>query len=233
MDNAEILKSIEQQKDSLFEELKVTKISKLHQDLYDEIKEGRVFVYDNAEKEMLHDLEILSKDTSRDIPFIAKASEYLKLDNEALTLHFEEELELMLDKIIASGHQEAIQALTIEYDHYYRYVSFVTCYGQQSDPAHKAGYVINENDYDGMLSFIEPGINFEPALVNCEEFEDFVYLSINVSLQHLFSLHASTLLHNALENFAGKGKLDLFTNRPFTFYIKQAELETRVLYQLT
>ena len=73
MDNSKILKLLEAQRDSLLSKLKVTTISGLYKEQYDEIKAGRVFVFDNGERKMLSDLKKLLKDTSHDESFKNKS----------------------------------------------------------------------------------------------------------------------------------------------------------------
>ncbi len=99
MDNLKILKLLEQQRDSLFEELKATSISQLYKQQYNDIKANRVFVFDNGERKMLSDLKKLSKNTSLDGPFENKLTEYLSLDNDMLTAYMQTEFKRVLNEI--------------------------------------------------------------------------------------------------------------------------------------
>ena len=56
MDNPIILISLEKQRDSLLQKLKATSISALYKEQYNDIKAGRLFVFDNEERQMLSDL---------------------------------------------------------------------------------------------------------------------------------------------------------------------------------
>ncbi len=69
MDNSQILTLLEKQRDVLFDKLKKTSISELYKKEYSDIKSGRVFIFDNGEKQMLKDLKKLSKDTSFDLAY--------------------------------------------------------------------------------------------------------------------------------------------------------------------
>ena len=56
MDNPTILISLEKQRDSLLQKLKATSISALYKKQYNDIKAGRLFVFDSEERQMLSDL---------------------------------------------------------------------------------------------------------------------------------------------------------------------------------
>ena len=56
MDNPTILISLEKQRDSLLQKLKATSISALYKEQYNDIKAGRLFVFDSEELQMLSDL---------------------------------------------------------------------------------------------------------------------------------------------------------------------------------
>lgn len=233
MDNPKILKLLERQRDTLLEKLKATSISDLYKEQYDDIKEGRVFVFDNGERQMLSDLKKLSKDTSLDNSFKNKLTEYLKLDNNDLTEYFRKEFERVFTEIINSGKQEEIQALFIEYDSYYHYSSHITCYGLQEYPLiEEPRYISNEYDYDKQILFLENGINFQPAWVDCEEFGDLDYLDINFELENLFKLHSRVLLHKALDKLNVEGKINFLPNRPFSFYINEHDSEVMTIYRM-
>lgn len=234
MDNQRILKLLEMQRDTLFSKLKVTSISGLYKQEYDDIKGGRIFVFDNGERKMLSDLKKLLKDTSHDNSFKNKLNEYLNLDNSALVAYFQREFERVLNEIIVSGKQDEIQALFIEYDFYYDYTSIIVCFGRQEYPViEEPRYISNEYDYNKQVLFLDNGINFQPAWVDCEEFDNIDYLQVNFDLERLFQLHSRTLLHQALDNLNTNGKLNLFSNRPFSFYINQHDSEVMMLYRLS
>ena len=233
MDNPKILNLLEKQRDSLFEKLKGTSISVLYKEQYDDIKAGRVFVFDNGERQMLSDLKKLSKDISLDSSFKTKVTQYLSLDNDTLITYFQKEFERILNEIIISGKQDEIQALFLEYDYYYHYTSSITCYGRQEYPViEEPRYITKEYDYNKQILFLDNGINFQPAWIDCEEFGDLDYLDINFELESLFQLHSRTLLHKALDNLNTNSKLNLFRNRPFSFYINKHDSEVMMLYRL-
>jgi hypothetical protein len=234
MDNLKIFTLLEKQRDYLFEKLRKTSISALYKKEYQDIKAGRIFVLDNGEKEMLNDLKELSKDTSLDSSFESKLKEYLELDNNGLVLYFQKELGRCINEIIVSGKLNEIQALFIEYDYYYHFSSCITCYGIQEYPEiQEPRYISDEYDYNKQVVFLENGINFQPAWIDCEEFENLDYLDVNYELQRLFQLHSRVLLHKALENLCLAGKLDLFKNRPLSFFINEHDCEVMALYKLT
>ena len=108
MDNQKILKLLEEQRDSLFRKLEVTSISGLYKEQYDDIRAGRVFVFDNGEQKMLSNLKRLSKDTSLDSSFKNKVAQYLKLNNDALIAYFQKEFERVFNEIIISEKQDEI-----------------------------------------------------------------------------------------------------------------------------
>jgi hypothetical protein len=233
MDNLKILTLLEKQRDYLFEKLSKTSISALYKKEYQDIKAGRIFVLDNGEKEMLKDLKQLSKDTSLDNSFESKLREYLELDNSGLIVYLQKELGRSINEIIVSGKMNEIQALFIEYDYYYHFSSCITCYGIQEYPAiEEPRYISDEYDYNKQILFLENGINFQQAWIDCQEFENLDYLEVNYELQRLFQLHSRVLLHKALNNMYIAGKLDLFQNRPFSFFINEHDCEVMVLYKL-
>ena len=233
MNNLEILRLLEKQRDSLFEKLKETTISGLYIEQYHNIKAGRIFVFDNGERQMLSDLKTLSRDTSLDNSFQNKLKEYLSLDNNALTAYFQEEFQRVLNELNISGKQDEIQALFIEYDYYYHYTSSIICYGKQEYPLMKEPrYITGEYDHNKQVLFLDNGVNFEPAWVNCEEFGNLDYLDINFELENLFRLHSRTLLHKALDILNISGALDFLHNRPFSFYINEHDSEVMILYRL-
>lgn len=233
MENSKILKLLESHRDSLFKKLNETTISKLYKIQYEEIRAGRAFVFDNGERQMLSDLEELSKDTSFDSSFSHKLTEYLSLDNNTLTSYFQREFEQVFNEIISSGKQDEIQALFIEYDYYYHYTSNIICYGQQDYPIiEEPRYIAGEYDYRKQILFLDNGINFQPAWLNCKEFGNLDYLDIDLELEKLFQIHSRTLLHDALSKLDKENKLDLFQNRPFTFYINEHDSEVMMIYRL-
>jgi hypothetical protein len=111
MNNIRVLHQLEQQRDALFAKLEATTISKLHQDEYDDLKSGRVFVFGNDEREMLKELKKLAKDTSLDEPYRSKLNEYLGLDNSGLILYFETEITRVINEILASKRQDENSSL--------------------------------------------------------------------------------------------------------------------------
>ena len=233
MDNPKILKLLEQQRDSLFESLKATSISGLYKEQYDDIRAGRVFVFDNGERQMLNDLKKLLRDTSHDASYKDKLTEYLKLDNNTLISYFQNEFEKVFEKIVSSEKQDEIQAIFIEYDYYYHYTSNITCYGQQEYPLiEEPRYISNEYDFNKQVLFLDNGINFQPAWVDCEEFGDLDYLDINYRLENLFKLHSRVLLHKALGALNIEGKINFLQNRPFSFYINEHDSEVMIFYRL-
>lgn len=233
MDNLKILTSLERQRDTLFDKLNETSISGLYKEQYDDIKAGWVFVFDNGERQMLSDLKKLSKDTSHDSLYKNKLAEYLQLDNNALVSYFQNELDNVFTQIKSSGKQDEIQAVFIEYDYYYHFTSGITCYGWQEYPLiEEPRYISNEYDYNKQVLFLENGINFKPAWVDCEEFADLDYLDINYQLENLFQLHSRVLLHKALDILKQNDKMNFIQNRPFSFYIKEHDCEVMSLYRL-
>ncbi len=182
---------------------------------------------------MLNNLKQLAKDTSLDSSFEAKLKEYLELDNNALILYFQKEVGRCLVEIIASGKLNEIQAWFIEYDYYDHFSSSTTGYGIQKYPdIQEPRYISDEYDDNKQVIFLDNGINFQPAWINCEEFENLAYLDINYELQKLFQLHSRVLLHKALDKLCLAGELDLFKNRPFSFFINEHDCEVMMLYQL-
>lgn len=233
MDNSKILEILKNQRDSLFAKLKEKSISGLYKEQYQDIKAGRIFIFDNGARQMLTDLKKLSKDVTLDSSYASKLTEYLSLDNNSLTAYFEMEFERVLNEINISERQDEIQALFIEYDYYYSYTSGITCYGRQEYPLiEEPRYITNEYDYNKQILFIEKGINFQPAWVNCEEFGNLDYLDIDFQLENLFKLHSRTLLHKALNNLHVKGKISFLHNRPFSFYINEHDSEVMMLFRL-
>jgi hypothetical protein len=231
MENPTILKLLEKQTNNLFEKFNSTSISGLYKEEYNIIKAGSVFVFDNGKRQMLKDLKALSKDTSHDLAFKNKLIEYLKLDNTSLIEYFENEFVRIFSEIINSKKQHEIQAIFIEYDFYYHYTSCLNCYGQQEYPLiEEPRYITNEIDFNKQIIFIENGINFQPAWISCEEFSYLDYLEIG--LEELFQLHSRTLLHKALDNLNISGKLNLFSIRPFSFYINEHDSKVMMLYKL-
>ena len=232
--NIEILTLLEEERDKVYNELRLTNISRLYKKEYKDIKAGRVLIFDNGEREMLKDLKRLSADTSHDESYTKTLKEYKSLDNDELINHFQEELEPVINEINLSGKQDEIQALFIEYDFYYHFAGSIECYGKQDYPIVKAPrYITNEVDYNKQILILESSINFKPAWVDCQEFGSLDYIDPNFKMEKLFILHSRTLLHKALENMNTIGKLNLFCNRPFSFYINEHDSEVMTLYQLT
>lgn len=233
MYNPSILKNLESQRDSLFEKLKATTIAGLYKQEYNDLKAGRVIVFDNEERQMLSELKKLSKDSSLEASFKNKLTEYVTLDNTFLTAYFQKEMERVFNEIINSGKQDEIQALFIEYDYYYHYSSCITCYGKQEYPLVEVPrYITDEYDYNKQILFIEKGINFEPAWIDCEAFSELDHLDINFELERLFQLHSRVLLHKVLVLLVQDGKINFLHNRPFSFYINEHDNEVMMLYRL-
>jgi hypothetical protein len=233
MNNARVLLLLEQQRDAQYTKLKSTTISQLYRDQYEDLKSGRVFVFDNGERQMLKELKKLASDTSMDESFKSKLDEYLNLDNTRLIEYFEGEIARVVTEICENGRQDEIQALFIEYDYYYHFTSCVSCYGQQEYPLiEEPRYVSNEFDSDKQILFIENGVNFRPAWVDCQAFDDLDYLEIGYELEKLFQLHSRMLLFKSLENLDNSGFLNRFKCRPFTFYINEHDSEVMMLYRL-
>ncbi len=233
MDNPKILTLLEKQRDSLFDKLRKTSVSALYKKEYQDIKAGRIFVFDSGEKQTLSDLKKLAKDTSLDGAFESKLSAYEQLDNNGLIAYFQKELERCIHEIRVPGKQNQIQALFIEYNYYYHFSSCIIGYGLQQYPEiEEPRYISDEYDYNKQVLFIENGINFQPAWVDCQEFENLDYLEVDFELQALFQLHSRVLLHKALNNLNIAGKLDLFQNRRFSFFINEHDCEVMMLYIL-
>lgn len=233
MDNPKIINLIEKQKDTLFEKIKGTSISGLYKKEYENIKAGRVFVLDNKEREMLKELRQLSKVISLDSSLENKLKEYKSFDDNTLIVHFQQEFERIINEIMSSGRQEEIQALFIEYDFYYHFSGGITCYGKQAYPEiEEPRYISGEYDHSKQVLFLNNGINFQPAWIDCQEFGNLDYLDINDELEKLCQLHSIVLLHKALDNLNLSGKLDSLQNQPFSFFINEHDCEVMMLYKL-
>lgn len=234
MDNPQILKLLEKQRDSVFRKLESSTISGLYKQEYNNIKAGRVFVFDNGEKQMLRDLKQLSKDTSIDSAFVNKLQEYQGLDNVLLVDYFIKEFQRVINQIKSSDKSNEIQAIFIEYDYYYSFTSCLICYGKQDYPLiEEPSYISKEYDYNKQVLSIDNGINFKPVWVDCEEFANLDYLDIGLELERLFQLHSRTLLHKAIDKLNSVNQLEFLINRPFTFYINEHDSEVMILYRLT
>jgi hypothetical protein len=233
MNNNKILQSLEKQRDQLFKELKQTSIPNFYKELYESIRSGRLVVFDKEERAMLSDLKRLSKDTTYDSAYTNKLTEFINLDNEIIIEHFQNEFMQVLNQIIDSNKQDEIQALSIEYDYYYDYTSCITCFGLQNYPVIEVPrYISGEYDYNKQVLFLDNGINFEPAWLDCQEFEELDYIQISLEFEELFKLHSRTLLHRALANLDISGELNLFKNKPFSIYIKEHDCEDMMLYRI-
>jgi hypothetical protein len=233
MDNHQILMQLEQHRDALFLQLNTTSISKLYKEQYAEIKSGRLYVFNNEERQLLSDLEKLSKDTSYDVAYQSQLAAYLNLNNEELITYFQNELVNVLGEIRDSGKQDQIQAFFIEYDYYYHFTSCIICYGLQAYPlVSKPRYLFNEFDYDKQVLLVSKGINFKPAWLDCSEFDTLDYLDVNNDMEQLFKLHSRTLLHRALDRLNSNGQLAFLKARPFTIYINEHDSEVMTLYRL-
>ncbi len=233
MDNLQILIKLEQQRDVLFQKLNSTTISEQYKELYTEMKAGRVFVFDNSEKQTLSNLKRLSKDTSLDIAYNTKLAEYLNFNTEEVIGYFVNEFAKTFTEITNSGKQDDIQACFIEYDDYAHAMSCVTCYGHQDYPLiDEPRYITNEFDYTKQVLFIENGINFKPAWNDCSTLDSQFYLEINSELEQLFKLHSRTLLNKALDRLNTNAQLTFLKAKPFTFYINEHDCEEMMLYRL-
>lgn len=165
MNNEKILTSLEAQRDVCYAQLISKNISERYQEMYDDIRRGRVFIFDNGEKEMLKDLKILKKNKSFDQLYIETVNSYRNLDNSSLINYFTGEFERIFNKIIQSGKSKEIQAAFIEYDYYYHYTSFFNCYGKQEYPfVEEPRYISSEYDYQKHILFVDEGINFSTSL---------------------------------------------------------------------
>jgi hypothetical protein len=233
MENHKILQSLEKQRDSLYKKLSKESVSGLYKKEYKRIKSGRLFVFDGEERQLLTELKQLSGNTSYDKAYTNKLNDYLKLDNQLLTDYFQKEFERIIKDITAFNGYSEIQSLFIEYDYYYHYTSCIKCYGIQDYPlVIEPRYITDEYDQDKKILLLENGINFTPAWLNCEEFNELDYLDVNSGLESLFTLHSRVLLHKVLNQLAENNNLDIFKNKPFTFYINEHESEVMMLYRL-
>lgn len=233
MENTKLLGLLEKQRDDLYEKLRDTSISKAYRDLLGEFESGETVVLGGGEEEMLEELRELAKDTSRDEAYFRKLDAYAGLDNAALMKYFKGEVDRVVKEILNSKKQDEIQALFIEYDHYYHYDSCVICYGRQEYPiVEKPRYISGEYDPDKQVLVVEHGIDFQPAWVDCQEFEDLDQLEIGFQLEDLFRLHSRVLLCKALDGLAHSGLFKDFNARPLTFYINEHDCEVMTLYRL-
>jgi hypothetical protein len=233
MDNLKILQSLEKQRNSLYKKLGEESVSGLYKKEYKSIKSGRVFVFDGKERQLLTELKQLSANTSYDKAYTNKLNDYLKLDNQLLTDYFQKEFERIIKDIITFKGCSEIQALFIEYDYYYHYTSCIKCYGIQDYPlVIEPRYIKDEYDCDKKILFLENGINFTPAWLSCEAFNKLDHLDVNSELESLFQLHSRVLLHKALNQLAENNSLNIFKNKPFTFYINEHDSEVMTLYRL-
>ncbi|MBX9780661.1 MAG: hypothetical protein K2X26_09960 [Chitinophagaceae bacterium] len=233
VNNKNILRLLEKQRDDLFEKLNKISITERYKQEYENIKAGKVFIFDNGEKNLLRELKALSQDTSFDRQLTDKLYEYSTLNTELLIQYFEGEIKKVLAIITDSGKLNEIQALFIEYDYYYHYFSCITCYGIQDYPIIETPrYITDEYDYNKQVLFIENGINFQPAWLDCSEFENLDYIGINYEVEDLFRLHSRVLLHNALDRLHANNQFSLFKNKPVTFFINEHDCEVMTLYRL-
>ena len=230
MENSDILKLLEKQRDDLFNKLNITSISKLHKQQYDGIKSGEIYLIVDEKEEMLEELKELSKDTSYNKPFKNKLKEYLNLDNKKIVSHFYEELKSVFEEMVVSDKFDDIQGIFIEYDFYYHYSSCIQCYGKQDYPTYQEPRYIKEIDYNKQVLFIQKGINFEPAWLDCEEFEELEHLEVSTELENLFQLHSRVLLHKAIDNLHNNKILKTFSVKPTFIYINEHDCEQMILY---
>jgi hypothetical protein len=121
----------------------------------------------------------------------------------------------------------------IEYDYYHHYTGCITCFGLQDYPIVEVPrYLTDEFDHAKQVLVVEDEIDFQPAWLDCTEFEDLDHLDIGFDLERLFQLHSRTLLFKALDNLNNSGILEDFKVRPFTFYINEHDSEVMMLYRL-
>lgn len=229
MENTRILRSLEAQRDACYQELSSKTISQQYEEMYKDIKRGRVIILDNEEREMLHELKQLKEDKSLDQLYITKTNAFKTLDEKELISYFIQELERVFEALKNSGKAHEIQAIFFEYDFYYHYTSCVECYGKQHYPlVLEPRYITKEFDYNKQVLFLEKGIYFKPAWPSCDEFENLDYLDIYI--ERLFQLHSRILMHKAIAIMDSKNQLDFFTNRPLTIYINEHDCEAMTLY---
>lgn len=233
MDNNRILALLENQRNQVLEKLQSKGVTGLYQELYEEALAGNVFDFDNQLEQMIQELSELTADRSLDDQLRDKLAAYAGLDNEALIDYFQKELEKLIRELTASGRLDEMQALFISYDYYYHYTAGADCYGQQEYPLiEEPRYISREFDYTKQILFIEHAVNFQPAWLDCNEFESLLYLDMNYELEHLFQLHSRTLLHHALARLDAVDALKRFRNRPFSFYINEHDSEVMMWYRL-
>ena len=107
MDNPTILQYLESQRDQLFNNLNGLTISTLYKQEYQDLKSGRVFVFDNGERKMLKDLKQLSKDTTNDNLISNKIKEFLRLDNDGLIDYFINEIDWKIIPLFDANFKKA------------------------------------------------------------------------------------------------------------------------------
>ncbi len=228
MDNSTILSALKKQRDDCYQTLISKTISAQYEELYNGFKDGSYLFYNFDEDKLNEELERLKNDKSYDLLYSERLVAYESLNNTELIKYFKTEFEKIFKAIHLSGKTDEIQAIFIEYDYYYHYKSSFTCYGKQLYPCVlEPRYISQEYDYNKQILFLN-GINFEPAWLTCDGFENLEFLEIFI--ERLFLLHSRVLLNKALNELDSENKLDFITNKPFSFYINEHDCEVMTLY---
>lgn len=231
--NDRIFANLERQRDNLYQTLNSTTITALYKKEYDNLKAGRIIVFNKEQKTILKDLQKLAKDKSNDSIFRNIVKDYQALNNTDIIIYLQQESERVLSMIQEDNLQKHTQALFIVYDHYYDTQSSAMFMGTQDYPLIETPrYICSEIDLSNTVLITAEGIDFKPAWLNCEVLSEFDYLDIEFDMQELFQLHSFTLLHTALANLDKQGKLNFIENRPFSFYINEHDSEVKMLYGL-
>lgn len=234
MTNELIKAALLKQKNDCYDKLNSKTISQLFRDAYKDLVGSFVAILGGSKDEMTTELRELSKDKSHDKPYHDKIQLVHTLDNAAIIKSFMADVEKMLSLVVDSGKADQLQALFIEYDYYYHFSSVAMGYGRQSYPlVTTPRYLLNEIDFSNEVLSPFAAIDFKPAWPNCEEFDwTNDHLSAGYDLQELFVLNSRLVLHEALAELHGQGRLGALSLRPFTFYINEHDCEVMTLYQL-
>jgi hypothetical protein len=229
--NAQILSALKDQYEACYLELKSATISQRFAKQYDEIKGGRVFVFDGQSRNLLRDLKKLKNDKSHDQLFLDTVESVKRLDVPELINYFVTEWDRVFSKLKSYGLTDDIQAIFIEYDYYYHYTSCIECYGRQAYPiVTTPRYISQEFDWRNKVGETLDAINFQPAWPNCDFFDSIDFY--DASIEDVFVLHSRVLLHYALMQLEKAGKLDFLSARPVTFYVSAHDGEVMTLYLL-
>ena len=90
-------------------------------------------------------------------------------------------MENIFDQLIKSNKIDTIKTLVIEYDDYYNASSEIICYNQIADPIMEAPYYFPDEFHSEHQSlYLQNGIDFGPAWINCEDLEELDYLEVNL-----------------------------------------------------